>query len=381
MRIAFYSTIKPPDHPVPSGDRRMARLLIAALRSAGHAVQVASRVRAWHDGRNPRIVATIRGRAERTVGRLIDRWRGNHDRPDLWFTYHLYHKTPDWIGPPVADALDIPYVAAEASHAPKQAGGPWATGYAAAETAIRRADHLFAMSRDDADGLTRLLGQAGAHKVSLLLPFLDPGPYAAARANRIALRRQVFGDTPGPWMIAVAMMREGDKARSYQLLANTLDHLLDCRWSLAVVGDGPARPTIRGALDPTRVRFFGRRPSAELPGLMAAADLLVWPAYREAYGMALLEAQAAGTPVAAGAVGGVPDIVEDGVTGMLVPALDMAGTGREFERMFARSIGDLLADPVLRRTLGRAAADRVDNLHSLAAAAHTLDSRIRSLVP
>ena len=237
------------------------------------------------------------------------------------------------------------------------------------------------MSRDDAEGLTRLLGQAGAGKVSLLLPFLDPGPYAAARADRIALRRQVFGDTPGPWMIAVAMMREGDKARSYHLLANALDHLLDCRWSLAVVGDGPARPAIRGALDPTRVRFFGRRPPADLPGLMAAADLLVWPAYREAYGMALLEAQAAGTPVAAGAVGGVPDIVEDGVTGMLVPALDMAGAGSEFERMFARSVGDLLADPVLRRTLGTAAADRVTPVHSLDAAAHTLDTRIRSLVP
>ena len=380
MRIAFYSTIKPPYHPVPSGDRRMARLLMTVLRRAGHSVQLASGVRAWHDGRDPRAVAAIRGRAERAAARLIDRWRTSRDRPDLWFTYHLYHKTPDWIGPPVADALGIPYVAAEASHAPKQAGGPWATGYAAAEAAIRRADHLFAMSRDDADGLIRLLGRADAGRVSLLLPFLDPKPFAAARGNRLALRRQAFGDTPGPWMITVAMMREGDKARSYQLLANALDHLLDCRWSLAVVGDGPVRPAIRAALDPTRVRFLGQRGPAELPDLIAAADLLVWPAYREAYGMALLEAQAAGIPVAAGAVGGVPDIVEDGVTGLLVPPLDMAGTGHAFERMFARSVGDLLADPVLRRSLGTAAVERVDRLHSLDAAAHTLDTRLRSLV-
>ncbi len=379
MRIAFYSTIKPPDHPVPSGDRRMARLLMAALRRAGHTVQLASRVRAWHDGRDPRNAATIRGRAERAAARLIDRWRAGHDRPDLWFTYHLYHKTPDWIGPPVADALGIPYVAAEASHAPKQAGGPWATGYAAAETAIRRADHLFAMSRDDADGLNRLLGPQETGKVTLLRPFLDPRPFAAARADRLALRRRMLGDAPGPWMIAVAMMREGDKARSYQLLANALDHLLDCRWSLAVVGDGPVRPAIRAALDPTRVRFLGRRDAADLPALMAAADLLVWPAYREAYGMALLEAQAAGIPVAAGAVGGVPDIVEDGVTGLLVPPLDMAGSGRQFERMFARAVGDLLGDPVLRRSLGQAAMDRVARLHSLDAAARTLGDALRSL--
>ena len=36
MRIAFYAPLKPPDHPVPSGDRRMARLLMAALATAGH---------------------------------------------------------------------------------------------------------------------------------------------------------------------------------------------------------------------------------------------------------------------------------------------------------------------------------------------------------
>ena len=44
--------------------------------------------------------------------------------PELWFTYHLYHKAPDWLGPRIAGALGIPYVVAEASFAPKQAGGP-----------------------------------------------------------------------------------------------------------------------------------------------------------------------------------------------------------------------------------------------------------------
>ena len=53
MRIAFYAPMKPPNHPVPSGDRRMARLLIRALDLAGHEVSVASRLRSW-EGRGDR---------------------------------------------------------------------------------------------------------------------------------------------------------------------------------------------------------------------------------------------------------------------------------------------------------------------------------------
>ncbi len=45
MRVTFYAPLKPPDHEVPSGDRRMARLLIQALELAGHEVEVAARLR------------------------------------------------------------------------------------------------------------------------------------------------------------------------------------------------------------------------------------------------------------------------------------------------------------------------------------------------
>ena len=50
MRVAFYAPLKPPDHPVASGDRAMARALIAALRAAGHDVSVASRLRSYDSG-------------------------------------------------------------------------------------------------------------------------------------------------------------------------------------------------------------------------------------------------------------------------------------------------------------------------------------------
>ena len=125
MRIAFYAPMKSPEHPTPSGDRRMGRLLMAALGLAGHEIRLASEFRSY-DGAGVlerQRAAAAAGRLE--AERLIAGYRAKPTTaPELWFTYHLYHKAPDWLGPDVARALAIPYVAAEASFAPKQAGGP-----------------------------------------------------------------------------------------------------------------------------------------------------------------------------------------------------------------------------------------------------------------
>ena len=110
----------------------------------------------------------------------------------------------------------------------------------------------------------------------------------------------------------------------------------------------------------------------DLAATLAAGDLFVWPAINEAYGMALLEAQAAGLPVLAGASGGVPDIIVDGMTGRLVAPHDAAA--------FAASLAALLADPALRRRLGAAAAQRAAAEHDIATAAGRLDRMLRGLV-
>jgi hypothetical protein len=142
MHIAFYAPMKPPDHPVPSGDRRMAQLLIQALRCAGHRIALASRLRSYDGTGDAATQRRVRTAGRRLAARYAARYaeRQRNDPPDLWFTYHCYHKAPDHLGPAVADALDIPYVIADASVAPKQAHGPWADGFAAANAAICRAD-------------------------------------------------------------------------------------------------------------------------------------------------------------------------------------------------------------------------------------------------
>ncbi len=361
MRIAFYAPMKPPDHPVPSGDRRMARLLIRALGQAGHHVSVASRLRSWEGSGDPRKQARIRADAGRAADRLIAGWQKAEDRPQLWFTYHLYHKAPDWLGPAVAGALGIPYVVAEASYAAKQATGPWAKGIAASVDALRRADAVIGMSEIDLDGLAAVVDRRILHR---LQPFIDIGPLAAARARRDDHRAWWWRGAPGPWLLAVAMMRTGDKQQSYAVLAKALARLGDLDWRLAVVGDGPARDSCLAQLDDSRLLYLGERDQAELAALYAAADLFVWPAINEAYGLALLEAQAAGLPVVAGRSGGVPDIVADGVTGLLTPAGDIEA--------FAATVRTLLVDARRRRKMAAAAAERVASGLDLGQAAKVL---------
>ncbi|HET6521061.1 MAG TPA: glycosyltransferase family 4 protein [Geminicoccaceae bacterium] len=350
--VAFYAPLKPPDHPVPSGDRRVARALMAALERAGERVEPASRLRSYdRDGD-----AARQRRIERVgawaAARLVRRYRARPaaERPRAWLTYHVYHKSPDWIGPAVCRALGLPYLIAEASFAPKRAGGRWAHGHAAAEAAIRSADVALAMTEADAAGLRPLV--APPAELRRLPPFLDAAPYAAARAEREAHRAALaarLGLDPGvPWLLTVAMMRDDAKRESYALLAAALAGLAARDWRLVVVGDGPARAPVEAGFDPGRTAFLGALPGEELPAVYAACDLYAWPALREAYGMAHVEAQAAGLPVVAGREGGVPEVVRDGITGVLAPPRDPAA--------FARALAGLLGDAGRRRAMGERAA-------------------------
>ncbi len=222
MRIAFYAPLKSPTHPVPSGDRRMARLLMAALEGAGHAVTLACRLRSWDDGRRPGRAERLAALGARCADRLTARWRD--DPPDLWFTYHLYHKAPDWIGPAVSRRFGIPYVVAEASFAAKRATGPFAAGHRAAEAAIRQAAAVVNLAGHDAEGVLPLL--RSPDRLVRLRPFLDTRPFAAAAAerdrHRAALAERYGLDPDVPWLLAVGMMRGGDKERSYEILAEAL---------------------------------------------------------------------------------------------------------------------------------------------------------------
>jgi glycosyltransferase involved in cell wall biosynthesis len=348
MRVAFYAPLKAPDHPVPSGDRTIARLLIAALKRGGATVEIASRLRTRLADADEAAQRAMAAKGEAAASRLIVKYRARpkDERPQAWFSYHLYYKAPDWIGPRVADALDIPYCLAEASHAPKRADGPYAMSHAAVEAAIRCAAAIFCLNPVDRECVAALVGK---RRLIDLPPFLDIASFTKAMPSRDEARRrlvQALGIDPDqPWLVAVGMMRKGDKLASYRLLAEALQHL-DRPWQLVVVGDGDAKADVERALRPVGGGVFalGALPPAELPGIYAACDLFVWPAINEAFGMALLEAQCCGLPAVAGAWGGVPAILADGKTGWLSKPGDATAFSADVDfaldadlRAFARS--------------------------------------------
>ena len=106
MRIAFHAPMKSPNHPVPSGDRQMARLLMKALDHGGFDAELASRLRAFRAEPGP--LDGMKREAASEKARLGQAW-AQHGKPDLWFTYHLYYKAPDLLGPDLAreGLLDI----------------------------------------------------------------------------------------------------------------------------------------------------------------------------------------------------------------------------------------------------------------------------------
>jgi colanic acid/amylovoran biosynthesis glycosyltransferase len=144
---------------------------------------------------------------------------------------------------------------------------------------------------------------------------------------------------------------------------------------LRFVGDGPDRAELErlaAALGlGERVEFLGQRTRAEVVALLGDADVLVAPSVptaegkREGLPVVLIEAMAAGVPVVASHLSGIPELVEDGVTGLTVTPGDSTA--------LADAIGRLAADPALRSRLAEAGRARV-------AADFDLDTNARRLI-
>jgi glycosyltransferase involved in cell wall biosynthesis len=368
MRVLLHTPLKPPDSDVPSGDREMARGLARLLLRLGHGVIMPPLSRVVPGVPPFERHLGLQRRARVQAAHLIARWRAlparHPERFDLWFTYHCYYRKPDWLGPIVSRELGIPYVIAEASHAQRRAQGLTRPGHRAVERALAEADLVLSVNPRDFPGVkTRL--RAGARQ-RWLPPFIDTRPF-----SEVAARRRPANDIPV--LLSVGMMRARDKLASYRVLSQAFALLQDRPWKALLVGDGPARGEVEYMMAPfgDRVRFAGAVPHSELPEVYAGADLYLWPAINEAYGMAFLEAQAAGLPVVAGRTGGVPAVVTDGVTGMLTPVGDPVA--------FAGAVSHLLERPDERARLAAGAASGIVARHDERAAARALAASLALL--
>jgi len=123
---------------------------------------------------------------------------------------------------------------------------------------------------------------------------------------------------------------------------------------IVVAGDGFERPELvklaesLGIAD--RVTFLGWVPNSELPPYYRAAAISVIPSLEEGFGIPAAEAMGCETPVVASDAGGLPEVVEHGVTGLIVPRGDSTA--------LAEAMGRLLGDPALRAQMGRAGRER-----------------------
>jgi glycosyltransferase involved in cell wall biosynthesis len=130
----------------------------------------------------------------------------------------------------------------------------------------------------------------------------------------------------------------------------------DCpEFSLDVVGDGPAGEDLRELTErlglSNRVNFLGD--TGDIPSILSKMDVFVLPSTYEAFPVSLLEAMSSGVAVLATDVDGVPELIDDGITGALVPPCDV--------EKLATALKELLADDNLRETLARAGASHVRN--------------------
>lgn len=144
---------------------------------------------------------------------------------------------------------------------------------------------------------------------------------------------------------------------------------------LLVIGDGPERPACEALARSLgmsgHVRFLGRR--SDVPRLLAAIDLVLMPSRSEGLGLAAIEAVAAGRPVIAFAVGGLPEVVVDGVNGRLVRSGD--------HQAFASAVVETLRDPAQRLSYARGAASSAQHFGVEAHVRRLIDCYRMTLAP
>jgi len=212
---------------------------------------------------------------------------------------------------------------------------PLATRIIAVSDSIR--DELLAEYRLDPGRVVTI------HNGIDLSPFLTLPPRAAAR-EALDLREDAL-------VIGTAGRFAEQKGLRY--LLDAAPAVAESRDIVFVLGgDGPLRDDLVARAEATglgdRIRFPGF--VRDVPGLLAAIDVYVQPSLSEGLSIALIEAMAAARPIVATTAGGSPEIVVDGVTGLLVPPAEPGS--------LAKALGRLLDDAELRDSMARAGRER-----------------------
>jgi glycosyltransferase involved in cell wall biosynthesis len=263
---------------------------------------------------------------------------------------HTHLDTADVLGGLAARALRIPSVCTIHLAATAVSASPGARGAARARLvdAVRRRTARRVIAVSDA-ARTAYLHRTGAAPEQVVT--VHNGIAAPARRRSPAEVRAQLGIAPDA--VVVAMVSVLRAAKGHEVATGALARLAGDHPGvvLLLIGDGPARAHVEALAAPLGDRAILAGHRDDVPDLLAAADVLVHPTHMDAFPTVLLEAAAAGLPVVATRVGGVPEIVQDGLTGTLVaPPPDAAA--------FAAALAPLLVDAGARQRAGAAARER-----------------------
>lgn len=314
-------------------------LSVGYLKDVGDGARTATRLRAA--GVEPRPVGMPRHLGPAAF--LAVRRQLAEVRPELVHTHLGY---ADLLGGPAARSLGIPAVCTLHSHAWEGNSRERVKMTAMRLTRRATAARVIAVS-ESARAAYLAVGGDRPERVVVVRNGITGTP--EPQAGR-ALRAE-FGIGEAELVVAMVSWLRPEKAHDVALaaVAELLTSIPQLR--MLVVGDGPMRAEVQQAASALgdRVLTIGYR--ADVMAVLAATDVLLHPSREDALPTTIIDAMAAGTPVVATRVGGIPELIDDGVSGILVPAPPIASE-------VAAALGELLRDPPRRRGLAAASHER-----------------------
>jgi glycosyltransferase involved in cell wall biosynthesis len=226
------------------------------------------------------------------------------------------------------------------------------------------ANRLLLQRRDRVVGVGEAVRQAlianegiPAARVGVIYNGVDLSPFAGPPPDREAVRREMGVNADDFVLIQVARLDHlKDHATGVRAFAQVVARRPEAR--LVLVGEGPELGAIRAVLreqgQEGRVRLLGLR--RDVARLLSGADLSLLTSISEGIPLTVIEAMGAGLPVVSTRVGGLPEVVEDGRTGLLAPAGDPGALAQQIVR--------LAEDPSLRAEMGNLGRERALALFS-----------------
>jgi glycosyltransferase involved in cell wall biosynthesis len=214
------------------------------------------------------------------------------------------------------------------------------------ELIARRSSAMIAVSREDRRRMIEIEG-IDPRDVTFVANGIEP--LVPGEPGRV---REELGLAPGDPVIGTVAVLRREKRLDLLVRAVAALAVEFPRVALVVAGEGPERAPLEelarelGVAD--RMRLLGHR--TDVPDVLAALDVAASASEREGSPLAVMEYMEAALPVVATRVGGLPDLIEDGAHGLLVPP----GDGDAL----AAALAELLRDPDRRRTMGERARER-----------------------